>query len=717
MIEIKNLNNIPLEEIFDDAKDYTLYQNSEWTNLQESDPGITILEMFSWLKYVQHEYLNRISDSVKLKFLKLLDVFPYANNGSTTLIEASNIENTVELPVRSKFKSRSMIFENLYQQAVIKAKILSVVFENPEFKYQEEYYKFDGKKSFFLFGKDTTRGNKEDEIRSFTINFDSSLPKNSIVNLYFSVHESGGQTRNPITDEDTFESMAKVRWEYYGNKNGKDDWYELEILKDETYNFLFSGIIKIRLDSEMIPIDQEYKIRVVLEYDEYDYPPRVDNILTNVFKVVQNNTRCQNIVIKKEDILTNRTILLRDNMAIYGDSEIYFKYQGGWVKTNKVALNRDIENGEVVLDLSKIWDEIKTNKHNEESIMVVSYEKNCKNKMTLGSATGISGQNYAIKFKNLLLDDLEIMIGENIHGKEVFYKWTRVNDFFSSNKYDRHYVYDKNQSILIFGDHEHGMAAPKGKNNIKICNLRETFAGNSNIKEGSIKSILTENINLKDCKIKQIVSASGGCNEETLEHAQARASEIFNNSQRAVTYEDYEKIVKSTPGLMFTNVKILPNYMPGEDVSKQNCVTIAVRWNKKVGLTLSKSFEKNIINHIEKCRLMNTKVKVVSPYYVGLIISGTIVVDSSYRSETQEIEKQVFDFIDNLNTQMGRVLHFGDMFGVIDRIKYVNSISSLKILTNSENSNENISDDIVVPPNAVYYIDSINFNYLKSSEF
>ena len=91
MIEIKNLNDMPMDEIFDDARDYLLYQNSEWTNLQESDPGITMLEMFSWLKYVQHEYLNRISDSVKLKFLKLLDVFPYTNSGSEALAEITKV--------------------------------------------------------------------------------------------------------------------------------------------------------------------------------------------------------------------------------------------------------------------------------------------------------------------------------------------------------------------------------------------------------------------------------------------------------------------------------------------------------------------------------------------------------------------------------------------------------------------------------------------------
>ena len=197
------------------------------------------------------------------------------------------------------------------------------------------------------------------------------------------------------------------------------------------------------------------------------------------------------------------------------------------------------------------------------------------------------------------------MISEKVDGDEVFYKWKLVDNFFSSNKYDRHYMLNKFGNIVIFGDHDHGMAPRKGVNNVRICLLRETLGENSNTKENTVHNVKTENETLKDCRIMQIKEAVGGLDEETMEHAQARAAEIFNNPQRAVTMKDYENIVRSTPGLMFSNVKVLPNYMPGQDVSKQNCVTIAVRWNRKIGLTLPKSFEKNIMRHLEKYRLIN----------------------------------------------------------------------------------------------------------------
>lgn len=260
------------------------------------------------------------------------------------------------------------------------------------------------------------------------------------------------------------------------------------------------------------------------------------------------------------------------------------------------------------------------------------------------------------------------------------------------------------------------MAPRKGHKNIRFCALTETFGGNSNTKEHMINSVISSQESLKDCKIVQITDAIMGQDKETFKHAEARAAELFDNPQRAVTVEDYERIVKSTPGLMFNNVKILPNYMPGEDTMKQNCVTIAVRWNRKVGLTLPKSFENNIMNHLEKYRIMNTKIRVLGPEYIGLVIAGEIVVNSYYRVEDRLIESEIKNFIEKTNEDMGKTLHFGDLFEMIENLKYVSHANKLRMLPIGDNSFKNDSEDIIIPPNGVYYVDKIDFSYIRSSE-
>lgn len=718
MIELENLNDVSLESILDEAKNQITYINPEWTDFQESDPGITLVELFAWLKSVQHEYLNRILPGVERKFLKLLDVNMRGNRGSETLLYVSDLSKNVTLPIRTPWRSGNMIFENLNRQTLITSKILSVDFENPEFPSEVEYYRFDGNKVFYLFGRDIDRKNYSNAIRRFTINFDSAIPQNALINLYFAVHYSDDLKRNPIKSGDKFSKMANIRWEYYGKENGELGWYKVDLIMDNTYDFLFSGIVKLKIPGDMVPLNEEYKLRITLDYDEYDYPPRICGIIPNVFRVCQNETKCENTTVKKADISPNRTFKLYTHMAIYGRSYVYYKKNGGWVETNLVTFKSDINKGELTVDVRDAWSLVAGVQNDEEAFMVVSCDQDLKNKLCLGSGTGTSGQSVELKLGNVLQNDFEIMISEMVDGEEVFYKWDCIDDLYSSSKFDRHYVMDVNGNALIFGDHEHGMAPRIGNQNIKICSLKYTEGGNSDTKEGMISEVISKNKFLNKARIEQIVPATGGEAPETLEHARARAANLFKKPGRAVTVRDYEEIVRKTPGLTFSSIKILPGYCTdGDDTTNQNCVTIAVRWNKKVGLTLPKSFERNIMNQINKYRLINTKVKVVSPAYVGISIAGDIVTDPSYREKDKLIEKEVSNFIDNINCELGQTLHFGDLFGMIDRLKYVSRLDKLRIIPVGNIGYKNISEDIVIPPNGVYYIHSINFNYVKSSEF
>ena len=716
MIELENLNNRSLEDILDEAKKQILYLSAEWTNFQEPDPGITLVELFSWLKFVQHEYLNRMSPGVKLKFLKLLDVIMHQNKGSETLLEVSDIKEDVNVPVRTQWKAGKMIFENLHNQTLIKSKIMSVLFESPEFKSEEEYYKFDDSRVFYVFGKDISRKKDNTTKRSFTINFDSELPENRIINLYFSVYAGKDLQRNPIDSFDFFEDMAKVKWEYYGHKNGRFGWYDLEIVRDDTHNFLFSGIMKMRLNGKAQPSNGQYKIRATLLHDEYDYPPRIRNIRMNVFRAVQNQTLCENVMIKKSDVPENGELKIDRHLAIYGSAEVYYKKNNGWVRYKSVALKKDITAGELTIDVSRLTERIKDFIDDEEALMVVLYDKKIAHMMTLGSGTGMSAQNVPMNEENVLYSDFGVMVAERNSRENTFYKWKRVDDFFSSGKYDKHYVLDKGSKIIIFGDHIHGMAPRVLQDSIRLSNLRTTFGENSNTKEGMINAVVTDNVVLKKARIVQIKPAAGGIDAETLEHAESRAAELFSNPGRAVNLEDYEEVVRETPGLMFTNVRILPNYMEDEDTQTQNCITVAVRWNRKIGLTLPKSYEQNIMHQINKYRLINTKVKIVAPEYVGLIIRGEIVVDSFYRENDGLIEKEIELFVEDLNQELGQPLRFGDLFGMIDRLKYVSHLSNLKITPVGKYIQKNVSEDVIIPPNGVYYIQKLDLSYIRSSE-
>ncbi|MBR2578658.1 MAG: hypothetical protein IKE41_00770 [Clostridia bacterium] len=221
MIKTQNLNNESVEEILEEGLNNVVYLSDQWTDFQEADPGVTLVELFAWLNHAQHQYLNVFSPGVQDNFLKLLDINLWRRRGSETYVEVSEVSKDVSIPIRTPWVSGDMVFENLNHQSVMSAKILSVKFDNPEMPSEEEYYKFDGSQHFYLFGKDTKRKNDDNITRSFTINFDRPLPQNSVFNIYFSVYSGKDIKRNPVRLSDKFEPMAKVKWEYYGKKDGK----------------------------------------------------------------------------------------------------------------------------------------------------------------------------------------------------------------------------------------------------------------------------------------------------------------------------------------------------------------------------------------------------------------------------------------------------------------------------------------------------------------
>lgn len=770
MIDLENLNDQPIEEILEDAKRQIMYLSSDWTNHQESDPGITLLELMVWLKWVQHEYLNRVSVGVKDKFLQLLDVKKYKNRGSEALIEISGLSKDIKLPQGTKWKAGNIIFRNPKIQNLVSSQILSVEFDNPDGKSDEEYYKFDGRRIFELFGSNF-RKLDEGKNREFVIKFSNALPSDKDINIYFDMYLGKNLKRNPIGEDDLFEEMADVKWEYYGIKDGKEEWQELKITEDQTHRFLFSGVVTFNISGKMTSYNGVYALRVKLLRQEYDFPPAITNIKMNVFEVIQGNVKCERLIFKKKDI-EGSNIKVESHMALYGKHLLYIMEKGGWAKIEGFTFERNINEGEVIFTINGLTQKVIDLDEENEALMLVSYEPKIENRMVLGDGTGTSFQNIEFRERDILYDGFELMVGENQQysedekeqlkklerskedkrveeenenresnnieneniedensenaenklnteekerNREIFSIWHRVDDFFSSNKYSKHYILDEKREKIIFGDHFLGMAPRKGKGNIRLCRLETCLGERSNIKKGMITSADTQNEILKMARIMQITDAQGGRDIETMDHAQARSADLFSRCGRAVTMEDYERIVSATPGLIMKNIKILPNYIDGKTVTDQNCVTVAVRWNNKVNVELPESYKRNIIRQIDRYRLINTKTDVIGPVYIGLVISGEVVVNSFYKQGEKLVEKQIERFVDSLNMKFGETLHYGDLFGMLDKLDYVSYLEKLSIIPKGNFIKKTSAEDIIIPPNGIYYVDKIDLNYLRDS--
>ena len=71
MINLPNLDDQKYTDIVEAAKRRIPVIFPEWTDMNEHDPGITLIELFAWLKEMQQYTLNRIPDRTREAMLRL----------------------------------------------------------------------------------------------------------------------------------------------------------------------------------------------------------------------------------------------------------------------------------------------------------------------------------------------------------------------------------------------------------------------------------------------------------------------------------------------------------------------------------------------------------------------------------------------------------------------------------------------------------------------
>lgn len=698
MIELENLHDQTMLEIFNEAKQKIEFINPNWTYQEVSDPGITILELLSWLKFDQHEYLSRISGRLRIKLLKLLGINLKKRCGAKTLIQINNVKDNIDIPKNTKFKANNLIFENNELEFVSKSDILSIEFNNPEFHGGKKIYDLNGIEKIKIFGD---KNLKPTETREFTIKLSNYFPKNKKINIYFEIFQE--YKRNVINSK-TFIPFARVKWQYFGILNKNKGWHDFNFI-DNTHEFLNSGTVTLCHSGEMLPVDENYLIKCKLEKSDYDFMPKISKIKMNIFEVVQQDTQCESIFIKKSEIKINGDTAkfeVSSHLSLYGKHLLYLKDQEYWAIFERFKANPNAEKNVCEFEIPN--QNFEDFNQNDSVFLLVSYLKDFENKIIIGSGTGFSNITFEQNFEDLTIyDKCKVMVGEKNKRNLSFKIWDRVEDFFMSSKFDNHFVYEENAKIIAFGDNHHGAVPENERNNIRFCELCFTKGQESNIRENMIKDVETQNEVLKNSSINQISAAAGGQDDETLENAENRALNLFKNIKRAVTADDYIEIIKKTPGIILKDVSIAPN----NEKLLQNKICIAIRIPEKN--YVPDSYKKNIINWFENFRLINTQIELLEPLIVKIDLKIKITLKPGYIFNKQIMDENLEKFFEKINRKMGQTLIYGDLFDTIERFEFVDYLNNLEVESDINNlENKSNYDNITVPMNATYKLGKIN---------
>lgn len=686
MLPINSLDDELFEDILESAKKMIPNLTDEWLNRNTTDPGITFIELFAWLKEMQQYYLNQISIKNKYKYIKLLGEKQEYEKVATAIVTISNVAREMILPAKCKFSADDIIFETQREENIFQINIdkFYTISEKRIVNFSEENWK----EQYFVFGNEPKIENE------FYICFNNGLPINKNIDITVSIYDNYKVKRNKIV-EDSFYPLAQIEYEYL-SVNG---WKAIEKVKDGTYGFLESGVISFNLLEEMEKDSKQngYLIRAVLKECNYDVPPILKYISINSVKVVQKDTLSEVIEFDVNDEGIQECVL-SNYLGFMGEIDVFIKVEEDiFERTYEYDLLATEDRRIVVFNKSKYN---KFPLEGKKSIKVCCYSDEFNYKRKIGNGDGFPSVAIDLNLENIYYDDFQILISKNV-GENIWEEWTKSEDLLLEGCTSKKYFFDVEDQKVIFGDGINGKI-PNGE--ILITSCSKTFSNDGNVKKYKINNILWGNSNEK---IINYEHAEGGKKALTIEQLFNKTSKNLKKITRAVTDEDYEYIVKSTPGLMINNAKVIVPEIQDSIFQNDNpnCIYIVAEQyskNKKQGL--NKSYIKNILNNIEKYRLINTEIEVISAEYIGINIHGEITVKPYYKDAKERIENSIKEYFEQEEWKFGQGLVYSDLYGIIDTLDCVSYIYSLSINVNGRGAKRNSNGDINIPESGLIYL-------------
>ena len=720
MLPLQILDDEPFDEIMEKARRGINKYYPGWTDYNQHDPGITLIELFSWLKEIQQYHLDQISESSRKKFLKMLGVRQRGIQPARSFVKVSHPGEDLVLAQGTRLQADHVHFETERREYLTGSRITGGYSrkKNGEQTYFDRLLTEGGKMYIALFGERPEAGD------AFYIRLDAALPPGEEHHLYLETDQNYAVKRNP-PDED-FIPLAQVEWSCYTASG----WRTMEVLQDDTRQFILDGRIGFRFDETMAPMPGtgDYLLRVTLLACDYEVAPVLTGIHLTMIPVVQKETLSQYRDFLWSDGLSDgrgeRMFTWDTELARWGVTEVFFGRTDGkatvyWEKIEdfrkeagrqetrfylrepqpQQELQTQLEpqlqpDGNGLPDRSS--DRLLAESDTELLVRLVCFEEAFSLRRLPGAGDGFPRQRFDLEAEDIPEEDFRMMVRE----AGGFTEWEKREDFDRSGPESRHYVLDTRSGELLFGDCEQGLA-PEGE--ILIVGFARCLGQDGNVKEGRINAFTR----LHAATVVNPPAASGGANAESIDEAFLRLRRELRRTERAVTYEDYEELVRTTPGLMIQNCKAIPvSQNPRRDGSlDENTVTLVVQpFSAGEKRELNPSYAENIYRHLADRRLLGTQVRILSPAYVGVRLYAEILVKPYYPDARERIERAVELFFGGSPWAFGRAVLYSAIYGAIDTLDCVLGIRSLAVDAQGKGIRRGLNGDVILPQQGLAYL-------------
>ena len=272
--------------------------------------------------------------------------------------------------------------------------------------------------------------------------------------------------------------------------------------------------------------------------------------------------------------------------------------------------------------------------------------------------------------------------------EKTWVRWHEVLDFSGSTPFSRHYMLNRQDGTITFGDGVKGMVPAAGKDNI-VAKMYTSGGGRSgNVSVGTVSSLTTNIANIDS--VNNYAAALGGNDQESLDDAVRRGPQTIKSKDRVVTKEDYEWLA-----LMASQEVAKAKYIN----SNRGEVTIAIVPRDEEEIYPKKALLDNVREYLQRRALITITegIHVIGPRYQKVNITTEIVPSSV--TEIAQIEEKCLRFLSNFlhPTKGGRDKdgwEFGARILIADVVRILNSVKN--VMSIKRIMVEKVSEGVVV---------------------
>lgn len=241
----------------------------------------------------------------------------------------------------------------------------------------------------------------------------------------------------------------------------------------------------------------------------------------------------------------------------------------------------------------------------------------------LARGDGSPGQRVSVGNENVLADSLQLAVEDLDAGQ--LRQWREVESFDAAGPVDIVYTLDRESGAIDFGDGVRGLPPAPGARIVALSYMHGGGLG-GDVPVATITQAVSMPAEVQ--AVTNIVDARGGRGAETLDDAKQRAPQALKTLERAVTLDDHEFLTGQSPGVRVARARAIALRLPrpsdrgpGLDMTREVPGAIAVVIvPDRPGLypTPTAGELRAVCRHLNEFRLITTELAIVPPQYVRI---------------------------------------------------------------------------------------------------